>query len=227
MTSTLTGNTQIIGSAFGAGYSASVPSFKVHDKSTVSYPMRDGAGVCHNGSVSYRTDGGVAREYTWCYKNSSTKAVTPAGVIIPDGVSTSKPAFQYDGKWYCYTTVSLENLGTVNGDIELNILGNSLIQGLEFDENGVVSSAQTGGVFGGGDASGVSGDIEVNIAADGQQSANSFDYNTFNVFGGGNKAIVNGNTTVTLTDGVINNDVFGGGNEAEVTGSTVVNITEQ
>ncbi len=227
VTSTLTGNTQIIGSAFGAGYSASVPSFKVHDKSTVSYPMRDGAGVCHNGSVSYRTDGGVAREYTWCYKNSSTKVVTPAGVVIPDGVSTSKPAFQYDGKWYCYTTVSLENLGTVNGDIELNIQGNSLIQGLEFDENGVVSSAQTGGVFGGGDASGVSGDIEVNIAADGQQSANSFDYNTFNVFGGGNKAIVNGNTTVTLTDGVINNDVFGGGNEAEVTGSTVVNITEQ
>lgn len=227
VTSTLTGNTQIIGSAFGAGYSASVPSFKVHDKSTVSYPMRDGAGVCHNGSVSYRTDGGVAREYTWCYKNSSTQVVTPAGVIIPDGVSTSKPAFQYDGKWYCYTTVSLENLGTVNGDIELNIHGSSAIQGLEFDENGVVSSAQTGGVFGGGDASGVTGDIEVNIAASGQQTDKNLDYNTFNVFGGGNKAVVDGNTTVNLTDGIIDNDVYGGGNEAEVTGSTLVTITQE
>ena len=224
--STLRGTTQIIGSAFGAGYSASVPHFSVHDKASVTYPTRDGAGVCHNGELDYLKDDGVIRQYTWCYKNPTTNVVTPAGVIIPDGVSTSKPAFQFNGKWYCYTTVSLENLGTVTGNVTLNIQGSAVVEGFEFDENNQITASQTGGVFGGGDASGVIGNIDVNIAATGQQTSKNLDYNTFNVFGGGNKAIVDGSTNVTLTDGVINNNVFGGGNEAEVTGSTTVNIEE-
>lgn len=149
VTSTLTDCT-VTGSAFGAGFSASIPSFPVHDKTKVTYPTRDAAGVCHNGKVGYRTDGDVIRQYTWCYKNSTTNEVLPAGVVIPQGVDTSKPAFQYGGKWYCYTTVPLENLGTVTGNATLTITGNSNI---------------TGDVFGGGDQGEVKGNTTVNIRA--------------------------------------------------------------
>ena len=225
VTSTLKGTTQVIGSAYGAGYSASVPKFAVHTKTGVAYPYRDGAGVCHNGSLQYLKDGSVVRQYTWCYKNPTTNVVTPAGVVIPDGVTTSKPAFQYEGKWYCYTTVSLENLGTVSGKTTLNIEGSTLVKGMEFDENGVVTAVQSGGVFGGGDASAALGDTEVKINATGQQTSVA-NYNTYNVYGGGNNAPVGGNTVVNLKDGVIENHVFGGGNQGKVTGSTTVNMED-
>ena len=161
VTSTLSGCT-VSGSAFGAGYSASIPSFQVHDKSTVVFPFRDAAGVCHNGTVDYLKDGDVVRQYTWCYRNPTTGVVSPAGVVIPSGVSTSKPTFQYEGKWYCLTTESLENLGAVTGDVTLTIDGVTKVEGWmpNADDTG---KEQTGGVFGGGDESAVHGNILVDI----------------------------------------------------------------
>ena len=173
VTSTLTDCT-VKGSAFGAGYSASIPSFPVHDRTKVTYPSRDKAGVCHNGSVGYLKDGEVVREYTWCYKNSTTNVVSPAGVVIPDGVTTSAPAFQYNGKWYCYTTVSLENLGAVSGTATLTINGNSVVGTL----NGSMPENGTGNVYGGGDESAVNGNANVNITDDVKIYGN--------VYGGGN-----------------------------------------
>ena len=183
VTSTLTDCT-VLGNAYGAGFSASIPHFPVHDKSLVTFPMRDKAGVCHNGSVGYRKDGDEIRQYTWCYKNPTTNVVTPAGVVIPNGVSTSKPVFQYDGKWYCYTTVSLENLGTVSGTVNLKLDGETTI--------GIVEDTDTGFVFGGGDESAVGGNATVILSGNAEVLRN--------VFGGGNKGIVCGSTTVNIEE---------------------------
>ena len=251
VTSTLKGTTQVKGNAYGAGFSASVPSFAVHDRSTVSYPTRDASGVCHNGSLKHLTDtdpddeSEKTRYYTWCYKNPTTGVVTPAGVTIPSSVSvtdntddkdytSTKPVFQDNGKWYCLTKVSLEGLGVVTGDVTLNIEGKAVVEGMvtQVDENGeVVTDAQgkpvivqSGGVYGGGDASGVVGNTTVVINAPEQQTSKGYDYNTYNVFGGGNKAQVDGDSEVNIYKGVIDKDVFGGGNEADVTGTATVNI---
>ena len=179
VTSTLDSCT-VNGSAFGGGYSASIPHFPVHHKDSVTFPYRDAAGVCHNGSVGYRTDeapNDTVIQYTWCYKNPSTNVVSPAGVVIPDGVTTSKPAFQYNNKWYCYTTVSLEGLGAVSSHATLTIKGNTEV---------------TGNVYGGGDESIVTGNTTVIL----QQGAHILG----NVFGGGNRGAVSGSSEVRIQD---------------------------
>ena len=120
----------------------------------------------------------------------------------------------------------------MTGDVVLNIEGNTVVMGKIVnitkdanDQNVITYGAQTGGVFGGGDSSGVVGDTEVTIDTSSQNTTDGYDYNTYNVFGGGNKATVTGNSKVTLKNkSVISNNVFGGGNEAPVTGSAEVSI---
>lgn len=197
--STLTDCT-ILRNAFGAGFSASIPHFPVHDKNQVTFPYRDEAGICHNGKVEYRKDGNEIRQYTWCYKNPTTEKVTPAGVEIPDGVSTSKPAFQdEDGNWYCFTTVSLENLGTVTGNVTITIAGDTTI--------GTEGDSETGNVYGGGDESAVDGNTTVIL----QDNAHVLG----NVFGGGNEGEVSGTATVTIRPEAppANNGTGGGSGE--------------
>ena len=185
---TLKGETHIYGSAFAGGYSASIPSFRVHDKSTVRIPAKDSAGnVAEQGSLDYYQDGGKDRYYTWCYKNKSGK-VFPEGVVIPPGTTTTNnPAFQNEGKWYVLTTVSLEGLGAVSGNTSMTIDDDCTIDG---------------SVYGGGDASKVDGNTEMNLL---KGSVNS------DIYGGGNVADVGGNTKVFLLGGTVNGDVYGGG----------------
>lgn len=45
-----------------------------------------------------------------------------------------------------------------------------------------------------------------------------------NIFGGGNQAVVTGNTVVNITDANILTSIYGGGNQATVYGSTLVNV---
>jgi hypothetical protein len=47
------------------------------------------------------------------------------------------------------------------------------------------------------------------------------------IFGGGNAAAVEGNTSVVIIGGEIKHNVYGGGNQADVTGSTDVVISGQ
>lgn len=195
VTSTLQGDTHVYGSVFGAGYSAAIPSFRVHDKSTVRIPSKDGSGnVDEQGSLDYYQDNGKDRYYTWCYKNPTTNAVSPAGVVIPSGTTTkNNPAFQYDNdgdgvdEWYVLTTVSLENLGAVTGDVALNIGGTTIVEG---------------DVYGGGESSNATGNSVVNVMS-GTVSGDTY--------GGGALANVDGNTKVTLLGGTINGNVYGGG----------------
>lgn len=62
----LAGTTHIMGSAFGGGFSASIPSFRIHDKENVTFPSRDFAGVITEGALSYKKDAsGNDIYYTW------------------------------------------------------------------------------------------------------------------------------------------------------------------
>lgn len=178
--SILKGKTHIYGSAFAGGYSASIPSFPVHNKSTVKIPKHDAAGnVSEQGSLDYYKDGTNDRIYTWCYKNASGK-VFPEGVVIPADASTSlKSVFKYpntdEGKWYVLTTENLEGLGSVSADATITLDGDCVVER---------------NVFGGGDSSTVEGNTTVNLQ--GNATVNG------NVFGGGNKAEVGGSTFVNI-----------------------------
>ena len=182
VTSILKGDTHVYGSAFAGGYSASIPSFPVHDKSTVTFPAKDKSGnVAEQGSLEYYKDGKENRLYTWCYKNAAGK-VFPEGVVIPDDASVGakqNSVFRYPdtdkGKWYVLTDVSLENLGAVNGNAEITL-----------DENCVID----GSVYGGGAQSAVSGNTKVNIMGNATVE--------HDVFGGGDQGKVGGTSKVNV-----------------------------
>ena len=176
-------DTEVGGSAFGAGYSAAIPSFRIHDKSSAVFPYVDVAGVMHNGKL---TESDV--EYTWTNEQ-------------PSGIDKTKPYFKgTDNKWYCWTWESLDNLGAVSGKSTITINGSSKING---------------NVFGGGDASGLEGNSEVNIEGSAiigsVNSQGKLAEGSGDVYGGGNKANVSGNTKVILLGGTINGDAYGGG----------------
>ena len=80
---------------------------------------------------------------------------------------------------YVHTTVDLNSLGSVNGNITLTLKGNTTV---------------TGSVFGGGEESAVNGDVDVQVILQDETTVNG------NVFGGGNEGAVEGNTKVILKD---------------------------
>ena len=213
--STLT-NVFVKGSVYGGGYSASIPQFRVHNKSDVGnstnpWPSIDNSGTLNEGRVGY---GSTVYEWT----NDLN------GMPLEDRKKSPTYSKEVNGetKNYCYTWNSLTNLGVVTGDVTLEIGGNSFIEGYIFDKNGNMTSKQSGGVFGGGDSSSVLGDTDVIINATSQKFGET--YNIKNVFGGGNSAPVN-NAKVTLKgSSIVDGNVFGGGNEGLVEGSTEVNI---
>ena len=179
VTSSLT-NTTVKGNVFGAGFSAQIPTFSVHDKTAVSFPSIDYAGTITDGTIGYENDGGVVREYEWTNELNG----------MTQNERMASPAYQKDGKWYCYTWNSLENLGAVLNAVSLTITDSYI---------GTVGKNNTGNVYGGGDASAVS--------------------NTTNP--------ANASTTVTLRGSTtVLNNVFGGGNKGKVDGDTRVRIED-
>jgi hypothetical protein len=175
ITSTLGGNTVIMGSAYGGGYSSAAASFAVHDKSTVKYPYRDVSGYIHGGGLDYQkyaadieVNGVITHhqgdtiQYTWTHADALAE---PYFFENPVG----------SGDWYCKTTQTLTDLGTVTGDVKLTVQDNTVIHG---------------DVFGAGDASAVTGSTEVQILNHAKIRGN--------VYGGGNRGTVGGNTKVII-----------------------------
>ena len=141
VTSTLT-NCTILGNAFGGGYSGKIEPFRIHNKNAAHFPYIDGAGLMQDGLNRLNSLDYIDREYTWCYKNASGE-MFPQGVNIPSNVNTGANAtFEQDGKWYVLTTVSLEHLGAVSGNVSLTLKGNTKV--------GVENDSKSGNVFGGG-----------------------------------------------------------------------------
>lgn len=166
VTSTLT-NTTVEGDVFGAGFSASIPTFQVHNKESKSFPTMDDAGVITDGHID-----NDSRVFEWTNDDNNGQA------------TKSNPTYQKGGKWYCYTWNSLENLGAVLNSVSLTINGNSVI--------GTASDSDSGNVYGGGDASAVSGDVTVNLQGNTEVLGN--------VFGGGNEGVVEGSAEVNIEE---------------------------
>ena len=181
VSSTLKGHTVVHGSVFGAGFSASIPSFPVHDKGSVNYAYRDFAGFIHDGSLDYLKYTTAVGEhavgdtiyYQWIHDVPTEWGISPAPTTSNDNRYFEYPAGS--GKWYIYTTESLTGLGTVNGNATLTIKGTTEVMG---------------DVFGGGAQSDVSGNTTVNIEGNTQIYGN--------VFGGGNQGLVEGSATVNI-----------------------------
>lgn len=230
VTSTLKGHTVVNGSAFAAGYSASIPSFKVHDKSTVSYAYADKAGYIHDGSLSYG-----AAEYNWIHDVPSEWNISPAP-------STDNPTFEHGGVYYAYTPVELTGLGAVNGIASISVEGTSDIKGDVYgggDESAVNGSATVsvqgtahvrGNVFGGGNKGLVTENSTVTCGNATTEQLITVDGS---VYGGGNLADVGTTTsdatTLNILSGTIEQNVFGGGKgnstkAPEVKGTVNVNI---
>jgi len=191
VTSTLKGHTIVHGSVFGAGFSASIPSFRVHDKATVVFPYRDKSGYIHDGKLDYGST-----YYTWIN-------VVPAEWEISPAPTTSNPTFQHNGQWYVYTTANLTNLGSVNGDVSLTIEGTT-----EVDDN----------VYGGGDQSAVEGNSTVTVQGSAKVGGSVYgggnlgSIGTYTVSGSTYTFTSNtGECSVTIAGGTIGADVFGAG----------------
>ena len=142
-TSVLKGATHVHGNVYGAGYSASVPTVGIYSK-TYTPPVR-------NDSTSVITPPVYSDPtyYMWTnetnFGNTTLSTDNPT-IINPNG----------DGINYIYTTVPLQNLGTVSGNVILTIGDGCIIGDDVADDDG-------GDVYGGGDESSVSGSTTVNL----------------------------------------------------------------
>ena len=203
VTSTLDGTT-VHGNAFGAGYSATIPTFSVHDKNSKVFPSMDYAGTITDGSIDYVKEDGAPIKYKWTNDLNG----------LSEDDRRASPEYKKDGVWYCYTWAPLDNLGAVLGNATLNIQGNTVVEGKTFNANGTVKE-QTGGVFGGGDASPATNTA---VTVNGGNTSS-----LWNVYGGGNKGPVSGSTTVTMQAGTVAHNLYGGGNMEVVEGNTTVN----
>ena len=216
-------DTEVFGSAYGAGFSASVPEVTIYDKDK-EYPTID----VYTGIITPTPEGsGTPTVYTWTNKTS----------LGGKTLSTSNPAVKnVGGKNYFYTEESLENLGTVTGNVTLNIEGTTVVHGQVFNDDGtiVAENLDRGGVFGGGNSSDVTGNTTVTMTGGTVEGS---------VFGGANLAKVTGDTNVEVSGGTIGKanapvydalvgNVFGGGKgiltdvkAGLVTGDTHVTIS--
>ena len=162
VTSTLT-NTQVAGSAFGAGYSAAIPTFQVHDKSKATFPSIT-AGVITDGHIGYGD-----KVYEWTNEKLEGK---------DEAYMKAYPTYEKDGKWYCYTWNSLDDLGAVTGNVTLTIDGNTTLT-----DGKVMKVAHS--VYGGGEESAVNGNTSVTVTGGTIGTANEGGAEYGNVYGGG------------------------------------------
>ena len=182
VTSTLDGTTHVYGSAFGAGFSATIPEVIIYDKNKIAPTIDVNTGIITPQS------GGTGTTYTWTHESNL------GGQTLNTG---NNKTVTVNGVNYLYTTKSLDNLGAVSGVVTLTIKGNTIVEGKVFNEDGTVDNTKTGGVYGGGDASAVFNDTTpanaytiVNLQGNAQVYGD--------VFGGGNKGLVSGSATVNI-----------------------------
>ena len=198
--STLT-NCKVTGSTFGAGFSASVPTVEVWNKSAYLDPnptYNRTANVYNNANVKTPKDNNQFVVYTWSKEH---------------GTNDDPFTDTEDGKHYIHTDVSLEGLGAVTGNVTLTIDGNTVA-----DENGKVMKVEHS-VYGGGEESAVNGNTSVTVTGGTIGTANEGGAEYGNVFGGGKgkeddvtAGIVKGSTTVSISGSpVILHNVYGGG----------------
>ena len=185
VTSTLAGATRVVGSAFGAGFSAKAPEVTINNKDK-DYPTIN----IYTGMITPTPkSSGSSTIYTWTHETS----------VGGNTLSTSNPkALNVEGKNYFYTEKSLDGLGSVTGKVTLTITDDTVIESKVFNDDGTVKTDAIGGVYGGGDESAVkkkegvadSGNTTVILQGNAEILGN--------VFGGGNEGLVEGSTEVNI-----------------------------
>ncbi len=157
------------GNVFGAGFSATLPTIQVRNGGFTQNPKyNSGSGMFEPGIFTGTT------EYHWKQVNSLGNNTV--------GISTSGDSN------FVHTTVDLNHLGTVNGNVTLTLKGNTVVGTLE----GTTLKAGTGSVYGGGAESAVSGNTSVILEG--------HTHILGDVFGGGDEGEVDGNSEVILKD---------------------------
>ena len=175
---------KVKGNVFGAGYSASLPTLEVRKAGFTKAPNYNSAsGMFEPGEFS-GTD-------TFRWQNVSTY---PNDGNIGFGDGTSLVTDVANGT-HVVTTINLEtsNLGSVNGNVNLTLKGNTTVGTLAGEEGALTLKDKTGNVFGGGESSYVTGTgntVTVNL------QGNTIVYG--NVFGGGDNGVVQGSTQVNI-----------------------------
>ena len=173
VTSTLT-NTRVLGSVFGAGYSASAGTVTIYD--TDKTPPSANA---YTGIIKPQS-GGTPTTYYWTHASGSTGSPITSATAGED----------HD---YFYTEIPLDNLGAVNGSVTLTLDGSTKVESKVFKEDGTIDNTKTGGVYGGGQASAVTGSNNiVKVYLCGATEVYG------NVFGGGDEGEVEGSTQVNI-----------------------------
>lgn len=161
------------GNVFGAGFSATLPTIQVRNGGFTQNPnYNKGSGMFEPGIFTGTT------EYHWKQVNSLSNGGS--------GTSSSNDTN------YVHTTVDLNNLGTVNGNVTLTLKGTTQVGTLEGAPGSETLKAGTGSVYGGGAESAVSGNTSVFL------EGHTHVYG--NVYGGGDQGRVDGNTSVILKD---------------------------
>ena len=175
------------GNVFGAGFSATRDPLEVRDAGFTTNPNYNSAsGMFEPGVFSGTTT------FTW-------KNAAEAGVSLNNGESGSDPTNHYI---YTDQDLSTSNLGSVQGNVELTIKGNSVI--------GTAGDTTTGNVFGGGEQS----YVIINNNITNQKVKVNLEGNTEvfgNVFGGGDKGEVQCSTEVNIREESTNNNGSGSG----------------
>ena len=157
------------GNVFGAGFSATLPTIQVRNGGFTQNPnYNKGSGMFEPGIFTGTT------EYHWKHVNSLGNNTV--------GISSSGDSN------FVHTTVDLNSLGTVTGDVTLTLKGNTVVGTLE----GSTLKAGTGSVYGGGAESAVSGNTSVTLEG--------HTHILGDVFGGGDEGEVDGNSEVILKD---------------------------
>ena len=194
VTSTLSGNTIIDGSVYGAGYGIAELTVDVLPKEGYTAPTRN-ANTAVISAPGYPT----ATTYYWTHNTSygsATLSTSSPAILNPNG----------DGKNYLYTEISLDNLGTVTKNVTLTLKGNTK-----------VGTSGTGhNVYGGGDQSAVTGNTIVELEGNTRVFGD--------VYGGGEESAVGGNTNITIGGATVSGNVYGGGKLGAVgTFTTTIN----
>ena len=169
-------NCIVEGNVFGAGYSATLPTVKVMQTSFANEPSYD-----NNLGAYFAPTYPEPITYTWAHReetvNSTARAIDKNNHIL-----------------YTNLDLSETNLGSVSGAVTLTITTSGENGETIIGTNGV---STTGYVYGGGDASTVNNttnptEASTTVTIKGKTTVRG------NVFGGGNKGIVSGSTTVNI-----------------------------
>ena len=160
--STLT-NCTVEGNVFGAGYSASLPTIEVDARGFETEPYYYDQSGTYRAGVKYKANEAYKpTTYTWA-KKTSDSWIDKTNHIL-------------------YTTEDLTSLGTVTGLVTLTVDGTTVV-----GDNAVANS---GNVYGGGESSDATGDVNVHILSG----------TMTDVYGGGKgeTTVVSGDVTVNI-----------------------------